>query len=254
MSIPGDRLLQLRVLTSPEPWETLILPVDSFPMTEPRLGQVREFLKRFTDIVSRQGDLSPEVFLQFWRLRNGDAASRYSANAAKWLSDLGLGVWPDRRPPAMWTQETFMDACAADEPPVMMHKLFRITAPGKAQQARDVMFGCGTVLQILTRGDSQAMLARTREVLLKPIEDTSFRSFRFYLPLLEGKTLATATALQLESWLGGATLYIRESVEDHGVLIVSSEPLGPILQTLGRFEQGVASGEWHVAPFEEDRR
>jgi hypothetical protein len=247
MATPSDGDLRLRVLASPEPWEALLLPVDCFPMSHAVLLQAQTVLRWFSSEIADRKKLTTEVFLQFWRLRKGDAAVRYSSNAAKWRSDLGLGIWPDRKPPAMWTQETFMDACAGDEPPVLMHKLFRVTAPGKARVAREVMLGCGTVLETMIRGDAAAMLSRAKEPLTKDIKETSFQSFHFYLPLLEAKTVGASTAAQLESWMAGTELYIRESIEDEGILIVSSEPLSPVLKKVGRLEQPQSGPEWRIS-------
>jgi hypothetical protein len=91
----------------------------------------------------------------------------------------------------------------------------------------------------MTRDDGATFLERATSLLLPQLTDRTFTGYPFYVPLLEFGSLARATSDQLETWLCGASLYIRESFEDTGILIVSREPLAPLLEGLGgRLEAG----------------
>jgi len=114
-----------------------------------------------------------------------------------------------------------------------MDQVLQITSSQEvAEEASNVLLGRGTVVQMLTPLGVQ-LLEKTREVLLAPIKDPSFTCFPFYVPLLENKSLSGDMANQLEEWLGGAAIYLRESAEDKCILIVSREPLETMLRSIG---------------------
>jgi len=120
----------------------------------------------------------------------------------------------------------------------LMFQVFQISTTAQAKRhALKLLFPFGSMIELFSQESSPAVLEGMSEVLLQPIKDASFTCFAYYIPLLEAKTVAGAKTAQLESWLTACTAYIRESFEDKGVLIVSRNPLGPLLETLGgRFE------------------
>jgi hypothetical protein len=63
-----------------------------------------------------------------------------------------------------------------------------------------------------------------RELHLPPIIEEALRAHPFYMPLLEAKSLRNVTADFLDSWMGSARVYLRESVEDHGELLICLFP------------------------------
>ena len=153
------------------------------------------------------------------------------------MPEVGLGVWTDRDPPAVWTAEDFVDLGPGEQPRVLMYQVFLITPSDEAGEvARSIMLGY--MVNILTTEDIDTLLTRASTALLPSIKDPSFKCFPFYIPLLERKTLLSAQEDQLEKWFCGAAVYIRDSMEDQGVLIVSRNNLAPILKELGaEFEQ-----------------
>ncbi len=52
--------------------------------------------------------------------------------------------------------------------------------------------------------------------------------------------------VELKSWLCGASIYIRESPEDSGLLIISAESLEPILKALGAEAVNTEQTLWKV--------
>jgi len=217
---------------APRPCEVWVLPA-TFPLAEPELTAVRSFLTRFSDAAGRAFGLRPEVFLQFAQLHVGDRAAMLSEHAGVWRPQQGLGVFPDRKPPTLWTVEEFMDLEPGPRS-VLVHQVFHVQAgPEASQDARDRMLGAGVVVQIMTAEGSDALLQKGKELLLPPIQEPTFRAFPLYIPLLEKRSFARAKAPQVSEWLCGATVYIRESAEDEAILIVSREPLGPVLRELG---------------------
>lgn len=220
----------LRALRTPAPWEAYLLATGAFPCAEALAGKVRMFARQLTATIERESGLSAEMFIQLWPLSTGDAPDRFNAAARQWSPVLGLGVWPNRKPPARWTQETFVDAAAGDDRPISRHRVARITTGKKERDnAREIMLGFGTVLQFMTDLGWEALRAKGREVLLSKIEDPFFRSYRFYVPLLDASLVEGSDSQQLEMWCCGTKVYLRESVEDKGILLLSEVPLEPII-------------------------
>ncbi|HUA20141.1 MAG TPA: hypothetical protein VMB25_15440 [Bryobacteraceae bacterium] len=238
-------LIRLIPIATPEPWQSAVLPLSSFPTPVEELGPVRAFVG---ELVRRLAASAPtvETFIQFESLHLADGASHVSRNGRQWMPMMGLGVWPDREPPKIWTVEEFQELVPGEKPRPLMNIALRVTGAREARhQARDVLVGRGTIIQLFANLDSEKLLANARELLLPPIQDPSFKAFPFYIPLLEAKSVSGASSHQLDAWSCGAHTYIRESVEDHGVLIVSKS-LEEALRGLGAKLSETEPREWLV--------
>jgi hypothetical protein len=192
----------------PLPWDAVLLPVSAFPIPKEELAGVATFVRKLGANVAGAQRLSSETFIQVEQSDDIECRRMYSQRAREWIPEVGLGVWPDREPPVAWTQEEFMSLLPGMKPRRLMHQVLRI-------------------------------LQKATALLLPPIKDPSFNCYPFYVPLLDEKGLTSATEEQLEAWFCGASVYIRESFEDKGILIASRQPLKAIMVKLGgRFEPG----------------
>ena len=238
------KTLQLQAI----PWKlegsAFLLPVSAFPLPDQELERVRAFLQRLSEAITVKWRLSLEVFVQLAQLSLGDGAKRFSSHGPKWQPEMGLGVWPGREAPALWTKEDFVNLGPGERPRRVTYHVFRIAAAPARGEARDVMLGLGTVVQVMTKDDSQTLLRLARELLLPTIKEPAFRSFPYYAPLLDRSSLMGTTGQQLLSWFCGSSVYIRESFEDTGILIGSVQPLGPVLQELGGRAVGEPANSW----------
>jgi hypothetical protein len=168
-----------------------------------------------------------EVFIQVYQVHLEDGPRRLQDNGAAWRPETGLGVWSHEPPPHFYTGDEFENLDVGEQPRTLMNYLFRVA--GDADHARRTMLGLGTLLQTMSI-DGKAFVAGATERLKAPITDVSFTAFPFYIPLLRGDWITGATSAQLDEWTCGADLYIRESREDRGVLILAREPLQPIIE------------------------
>ena len=226
------------------PWELYRLPISAFPAPDAEVELARRFLQRLTTTLENQLKLSIEVFIQSAQAHLGDAADRLFEHEPQWKTKLGFGVWPDRPAPTVWTREDFENLDVGEMPRKFMYHVLRVSQPREAKEsARNVMLGCGTILQTMSPQDGDALLAAWREFLLPTIADRSLRGFQFYVPLLQGSSFSAAPAT-LDRWLGSAQVYIRESVEDNGILIASRNPLSPLLKVLGG--ETLTGEEWEI--------
>jgi len=223
--------IRLEALPAPAGVEALFLPVGAFAVAERHRPPLADFLDRFTEAAAGEFGLWTEVFLQGNHLHKGDSAAVLSSHGREWIPLTGLGVWPDREPPRLLNWKDLVFKLPGMAPRTLMYNLYRISTGDTARrQARGLMAGRGLVLQVMGPGSPEQFFDKGREVLLPPIQEPTFRSFPYYVPLLERKTAGQAG---LEQWLCGAVVYLRESPEDDGVVIVSRRPLAGVLEKIG---------------------
>lgn len=246
-SLPKNarRTIRLQRLALAEPWQGALIGLSGFPTPEDELAPVRHVLQGLLGAL--KGDAaSLETFIQFSSLHLADGSTRLSSNGRAWMPTMGLGVWPDREPPARWTMEELRDLMPGDKVRPLMNILLRVTTTQTAREhARNVMLGLGSVLQFVTASGDENLLTSARALLKPAITDPSFTSFAYYIPLLEGKSVVRATAAQLDAWSCGASAYLRESPEDKGILIISKS-LQKALHSLGAVESRSGPSEWEI--------
>lgn len=194
----------------------------------------RRFLQELVVYFTARLGCSHEGFLQLSRARDESAVRLFTDNARKWIPETGLGVWPHRAAPRTWKMEDVEEIDTDTEMPPLLHSVFRVTADANARlDAMTTMAGTGCGLQFVSRMEGTVLLRNLRELFLGFIQDRVFRIFPWYVPLIEKAVLAEQmNALAIDA-MRGVTLYIRESPEDGGILIVSAEPLAEILAQIG---------------------
>jgi hypothetical protein len=134
----------------------------------------------------------------------------------------------------MWKAEDLEDMDPASGMPTLLHSLFRVTADANAKlDAMTTMTGTGCGLQLISRTESAVLMHDLKELFLSYIQDRVFRIFPWYVPLIEEAAMVEPVEQLVVSAMRGVSLYIRESPEDGGILIVSSEPLAEILLQIG---------------------
>ena len=236
--------IRLRVLPTSGETSGFLLPVPGFPVPEQALARIRVFLGELSSALLRNPGASRHVFVQHAELDFERGAPLLSRNAPKWQPKAGLGVWLNREPPSFWKPEEFMSLEPNQRPRPLMHKVFHLTGPGAGDQARDLIFGFGSLLEIVLSGGVEAYLQRTTERLRAAIVEEAFQNFPFYFPLLDAASLEAANREHKDDLICGASAYIRESRQDQAILILLQRSLEPVLTSLGgRLESGPVS-EW----------
>lgn len=175
-----------------------------------------------------------ESFIQIGQAREQATTHLFSENARNWVPETGLGVWPHRPAPRMWKMEDMENIESATGTGSLLNSVFRVTADANARLgAMTTMAGTGSGLQIISHRDSAKLLRDMKEVFLGFIQDRVFRIFPWYVPLIEKAVLAEPIEPLAADAMRGITLYIRESQEDGGILILSIETLEDIFALLG---------------------
>ena len=229
MYVPVTRLTLLGKPGGFEHW-TVCCPIGARPDSYDAL---RQFLEALIAHLTRQLGCSHESFVALSRKADRAASTLFADNARHWMPETGLGVWSHRPPPRL-IRVSDLEELDPENPPQVMHTLFRITKGGNARlNAMTTMLGTGCGLQLLSRMDGAKLLRTQKDMHLEFIEDRVYRIFPWYVPLLENASLDEPLAQRTMDAMRGITVYIRESLEDGGVLIVSSEPLTEIVERIG---------------------
>jgi hypothetical protein len=224
---------QVRFLRAPPPWQAFVVPVSGFPIPERECAQLSELVGRISALATTQWRLSSEVFLELEQMKGLECRHCFSDHGREWLPEVGLGVWPDRDRPALFTREEFENWAPGTPMRELLCEVFRIsTSPQQRMGARDAMLTFGPVVEILMPESNKAFFANINSVYLDFIESRAHRCFPYYIPLLEGKTVESLSADQLNHWCPGVSVYLRESFQDRGVLIASPLPITDLLEEL----------------------
>lgn len=195
---------------------------------------VRMFLEELVSYFTARLGCGHESFIQIDNTGDRETTHLFADHARSWVPEMGLGVWPHRPAPRLWKPEDLEDMNPASGMPSVLHSLYRVTADANARlNAMTTMAGTGCGLQILSRVDSTILLRDLKEIFLGFIQDRVFRIFPWYVPLLELAAFAQPVEPLTLSVMRGIALYIRESPEDGGILILSAEPLTGIFAQLG---------------------
>jgi hypothetical protein len=236
----------LKPIAAPSPWQAFLLPVSGFPIGENEIGSLCEFVRALSIHTLAEWNLSLEAFLQYSQIVLGDGRARLVANGREWIPEMGLGVWPDREPPSLWTMADFENADMDGTMRPLMFQVFRVSTTQEAKlQAADVLLDLGAMILALVRGNPESFFDLGRTNLQSMIKEAALRCFPFYVPLLDCHSLLSASSEDLEKWLCGASVYIRQSAEDKGIIIISQQELNSLFQKLGGRFQETPAQAWY---------
>ncbi|MGI4756635.1 MAG: hypothetical protein ACRYGF_07285 [Janthinobacterium lividum] len=221
--IPGTPALH--EVAAPAGWTALLLqqdlPVDSEAQRSRYAEAVAAVLQR---LPVPQLVPAEEVLLLFERLRPAVEIPVFQNEARQWMPEFGMGVWLHGEAPTTWTTDEFLDAPTTLRP--VIERVVRVARNPQAQRgAWDRLLGSGALLRTLAADPT--FLSGATEVLKPTIADRSLTSFPFYLPLLRAGELQRASPVYdepLEEYLPGVYAYLRESVEDGGLLLLLRQP------------------------------
>ena len=171
--------------------------------------------------------LSRQACVQIGNIgRGGSALIRQLGSM---LGDYGLGIRPEDEPPRTWVRNDFEKLSLSDTLTPLFFNIMRATARPEALPAvRSAFLGSGAYLETFSPSGQDLFESATN--LFKPrITNKSARMFPYHAPILRRSAIEKADLAELESWMCGAVLYVREAVEDDGVLFLYQGQIEPIL-------------------------
>lgn len=233
-------ILSIESIPVEKPFSAILVHCGKYRLNAADAAPAKRFTSRLLDIAG-QG-ISRTVFLQEEYLAN--AKSEFSSHVQQWRPESGLGVWPDREPPRLW-KTTDLFRMARGEKIPLMYRVFRITAgPAAGADALATMAGTGLTMALVHSVPVEALLKQYKDTFLPRLTEPTFRIFPFYVPLLDLKSIRDRKAQELTGWLGSARLYLRESPQDSGLLVVTTLEMQPLISAAGARQND--RGAWIV--------
>ena len=208
------------------------LPVEKFPMPLGSRMALVQRIEKWIETLQGVAAWKSLTFLEMSKLPLDKGGPKVSANGRLWIPSTGLGVFPHQPPPRLWSAADFLERDFGTPLPTLINTVFMVrNSERAARDAFRTMLGGGSVTYLLTE-DIDQTLALGEQELLPNIQEEALRGHPFYMPLLTVAAVRLADAQLLQSWLGPAKVYLRESTEDGGILVVCSKQkaLEPLLQ------------------------
>lgn len=195
---------------------------------------MRQFLVNLVSHFVMHKGCAHESYVALHQTKSREVFELFADHAPAWLPETILGVWTHLPAPRMMTAEALMEMDPRSPAGMRMYTLFRVTTGMRAcLDAMSTMVGTGTGIQIVSRVEADKLLCNLKDLFLDFVKERLFRIFPWYIPLLTMKSLEEPIAALTEQALVNISLYIRESPEDGGILILSREPLEEILLRIG---------------------
>jgi hypothetical protein len=248
LTVSHEPTIDIQVLPAPEPWKAWLFPLPAFPLPDEHVEAYRAAMLHFAERIAAPHNWNEALALQLWKMSGKHGGDVLQQHMDQWPSDLGFGVWPNRPAPIGWTDEGIQDAAAAvyrgDEPTLPMHRmlLFKMEDRESYRNALKQMSGFGMAIQFFSSNPIADLKQRGRDEFLPCITDPRFRSGRIYLPVLDSESMRAAKdAAELERWLCGVDMYIRESAEDRGLLVIARRPSDRVNETLNELAERIVA-------------
>ena len=243
----GDVKVQAVNVPVADGWYAAIVPVAEMPMRRDERGPFAEMVDQLTG--SLRSGLSAErsVYLNMQELHRDNNIRLIADYGQAWGPEMGVGVYPDAPPSKDWTEIDPMDRDYGTPMPVMKHTVAYLeTKDAGATSACAVMAGMGALVQVLHQKPAAALQAAWTR-FYRPMVQEAFASYPVFLPLLHAGNVTGRRGDVLEDWMGEAAVYVRESVEDRGLFVLSRRDLvDPLLRArrgtyLGPAEEGLGT-------------
>jgi hypothetical protein len=106
-----------------------------------------------------------------------------------------------------------------------MYTVFHVSGGTEASEhALSALAGSGTLIYALLASPPEEFHRNATERSLPEIREEALRGYPFYMPLLDLHSLQTGLSNPdtFHSWMGTVQVYVRESAEDGGTLLISS--------------------------------
>lgn len=226
--------VQLKFLGRQRQFFTYLLEGCSYPLEGPTREHYLDLFSLLDKSLAARCENAGEAMLLMSQLHHDNASENLSKYGRAWMPEIGVAVWPHQPPPAVWTKEEFENFVPGEIPRPPVALVFRLNgAPPDRSNVLPLMGGRGVLTHFWLRGSVQDFYQGTDRYFRSVITDQVHLSFPFFFPLLDGGALEATPAELVDRILAPVKCYVRESVEDKGLLIVSSDDLEETFRGLG---------------------
>jgi hypothetical protein len=110
--------------------------------------------------------------------------------------------------------------------------VFQISDEAGKEEAHRTMGGHGALIMFLSRLKESELRGRWKELFGKRVTDRLFQAMPLFIPLFGAQSFQNVPEDEITAWLESFELYIGESVEDKGILVVARENLDVVIANL----------------------
>lgn len=233
-SLPEENPLFLDVLAPAAGFHRYLVRCGKFPLQPVLLSRWLALYRRLRPLLFPP-PAAPIPVIQMWHLHHSGGADALSRHAPAWMPDFGAGVWLDAPPPRLWAPEDFMNIGPGELLPPPVLTAIRLRAPAAAQeQAWMQLGGRGCYMEFTVSGDAEAFFERQAEAYRSWIEEPMIAAQPFFVPLVKGLSFDSELFAARQRHIDPVLVYVRESAEDDGLLILAREKLDEKLLGLFR--------------------
>lgn len=229
--VPARTRWAIQHVKAPAPWSAVVL-TQPFPVPVERRLAYRRIVDTLLRLLPEaQPPYELEAFLQMDRIDHRKESSLLR-DMGSLLGDYGLGYYPDQPPPTTWTKEEVL----ALFPPAKLRPLFYNVIQVESDQAavnkaQDIFLGGGAFVRAFC-AEKNVFYPRATTQFKPLVAERKLRMFPYYAVQLTRHAVETVDAVTIDAWACGAQLYLRESNEDNGLLILRKGDLIPVFNEL----------------------
>ena len=236
-----SKTLQLKRTATHNGIDLWRIDVGHLPASEAERPQIGEVLLALMHALSGRNHLTETVWLEATQIHEEGTTKLISPNARAWVPRTGFGIHPKGPLPRMWTDDDFSGAPFGHKIPTFNNQVFEISRSTGHAGAIHTMAGRGVLMILLLNGTVEAFKQQMNVTLGSLVKEESFHAYPYFFPLLTAEEAADAA---LPTWLGNASVYIRESAEDKAILLFSRIPLDEALHAIGAAQH--SDGAWRL--------
>jgi hypothetical protein len=196
-----------------------------FPMPDEERKSVRSFLN---ELRKRYAGLAESSLFSCLGVLNKvlefEALETLGRHLFDWPTKVSIAALPDRPPPQFPTRDEVMSWKEIPSWHEIMPMITYITKKKAVAEAYEELFGCGGTILYTSALEEQELFAKTKQIFGYRITNQSLQLMNC-LPVLGINALLDATNNQFRALYSAVGLYVGESMQDAGVIIISDKKL-----------------------------
>jgi hypothetical protein len=217
-----------------------LLPISKYPMPQSEAQWASAFSEELiAEIKKDKPNLRMEVIIRQGGIYTG-LLDQFVDNASRWIPEQGVAIIPHRPPPHIPTKDEVDNidprSLGTGDRPLTLdfipELIFRIGDSAGREEAFRTMGGHSALHMFLTEASEADLISNWKEVFGANVTDRIFRAMPLFVPLFGVRSFLDVPEEKVISWLASFDLYIGESLEDNGTVIVSKDNIDNLINAV----------------------
>lgn len=225
-------LTPVRKLKTVEGGNVYFIPITGFPLSKMESQSVMRFISKLhkyysdstTNEITGVLGITSDV-LEF------EVLEKITKHNFDWLPRMAIALNPDLPAPHTLSRDEVQGLKKGFNIHEIVPMMAYITKSKALNEAYESLFGCGGTIFYLSYLDKQKFFDSMKKVFGHRITDSTFKIVEC-LPVLGIKALYSASRAQFRALYSACGLYIGESKQDQGVIIISDYSLDTVIPHL----------------------